>query len=61
MLEVGVGLREEYHTIYQGKISVRALILTHERGKWSSVIEGDLRSGDSTVSEKSQSPSCFSS
>lgn len=59
-LEVKVGLKD-YHTIYQGKINVHALILTHERGQWCSVVEVDLGSGGSLASEKSCPSSDFSS
>ena len=55
-----IGLRQDYHTIYQGKISLCALILIHDRGQWSGGIEGDLGSGGSMVSEKSCPPSGFS-
>ena len=58
-VEVKVGLKDS-HTIYQGKINVLALIQTHERGQWCSVVDGDVGSGGPMLSEKSCPPSDFS-
>lgn len=59
-LEMRIGFRQDYHTNYQEKLSLSALILTHERGQWSSGVEGVLGSRGSMVSETSCPPSDFS-
>lgn len=60
MREVRIGLTQDFHTISQGKISLRAPILTPEGSQWSSGVEDDVGSGGAMVSEKDCLPSGFS-